>query len=251
MFMKKMLWILLLLTSNMSFAQTNNALSKYGKVITAAGLKQKLSIIASAEMEGRETGTPGQKKAAAYIESEFKRMGLQPGNGQSYQQVYPVYQDVLSDKKLVVNGKSFEWDKDFNFSLQGISNGNWNFTEVVFAGYGIVDLSKSVNDFENLEVKGKLVVVLDGGGSAPAAAAGGRGMFNNPASSFTKMRTAASKGAAGLLIISPDFPKKSPTETKGGMYLKANTGASFLSATISPEVAVSYTHLTLPTKRIV
>jgi hypothetical protein len=239
--MKKMLWILLLLTSNMSFAQTSNALTKYGKVITAEGLKQKLSIIASAEMEGRETGTPGQKKAAAYIESEFKRMGLKPGNGQSYQQVYPVYQDILSEKKLVVNGKSFEWDKDFNFSLQGISNGNWNFTEVVFAGYGIVDPSKSVNDYENLEVKGKLVVVLDGGGSAPAAAAGGRGMFNNPASSFAKMRTAASKGAAGLLIISPDFPKKSPSETKGGMYLKANTGASFLSAAISPEVAANIT----------
>ena len=83
---------------------------------------------------------------------------------------------------------------------------------------------------------------MDGGGSAPANAAGGRGMFNNPASSYAKTRTASTKGAVGLLIISPDFPKKSATETKGGIYLKSNTtAAGFLSATISPEVAANIT----------
>ena len=46
-------------------------------------------------MEGRETATPGQKRAAAYIESQFKEFGLLPGNGNSYQQVYPVFQDEL------------------------------------------------------------------------------------------------------------------------------------------------------------
>lgn len=92
-----MIWILLLLMSNIVFAQTNNTLTKFGKVITTEGLKQKLSIIASAEMEEGKQGRQ-VKKAAAYIESEFKRMGLQPGNGQSYQQVYPVYQDALVEK---------------------------------------------------------------------------------------------------------------------------------------------------------
>ena len=114
--MKKLLWISLLLVSTVSFAQTAKDLTKFANVITAKGLKEKLSVIASAEMEGRETASPGQKRAAAYIESEFKRMGLLPGNGNSYQQVYPVYQDVLTEKKLAVNGRSFEWDKDFNFS---------------------------------------------------------------------------------------------------------------------------------------
>ena len=237
--MKRIIGFLLLLMSNIVFAQTNNTLIKFGKVITTEGLKQKLSVIASAEMEGRETGTPGQKRAAAYIESEFKRMGLQPGNGQSYQQVYPVYQDALIEKKLVVAGKTYEWDKDFNFSLQGIGTGNWNFSDVVFAGYGIVDPSKNINDYENLDVKGKLVVVLDGGGTVPTNAGSGRAMFNNPASSFAKTRTAATKGAAGLLIISPEFPKKVPTETKGAVYLKANSGAGFLTASISPEVAAN------------
>ena len=118
--MKKLIWIFFPLMSTLAFAQKADDLTKFGKVITVNGLKDKLTILAGAEMEGRETATPGQKRAAAYIESEFKRMGLQPGNGDSYQQVYPVYQDALTEKKLVVNGKNMDWDKDFNFSIRSI-----------------------------------------------------------------------------------------------------------------------------------
>ena len=103
--MKKLIWILSLFISTLSFAQKTEDLTKYSSVITANALEAKLSVIASAEMEGRETASPGQKKAAAYIESEFKRMGLKPGNGDSYQQTYPVYQDVLTEKNITVNGK--------------------------------------------------------------------------------------------------------------------------------------------------
>ncbi|MEI7959539.1 MAG: M28 family peptidase [Chitinophagaceae bacterium] len=237
--MKKLLWISLLLVSTMSFAQTTKDLTKFANVITAKGLKEKLSVIASAEMEGRETASPGQKRAAAFIESEFKRMGLLPGNGNSYQQVYPVYQDVLTEKKLAVNGRSFEWDKDFNFNLQTIANGNANFKEVVFAGFGIVDAEKGINDYENLEVKGKLVVILDGTANGPVTMGqGGNRAFNaNPASPMSKLRQASSKGAAGLLIVSADFPRKNPTQTKGNMYMKANVNAGFLMANVSAEVA--------------
>ena len=78
--MKKIIWILLPFISTMAVAQKGEALTKFSSVITAEALKAKLSVIASAEMEGRETASPGQKRAAAYIESEFKRMGLLPGN---------------------------------------------------------------------------------------------------------------------------------------------------------------------------
>jgi hypothetical protein len=241
--MKKPLWISLLFISTMSFAQTTKDLTKFANVITAKALKEKLSIVASAEMEGRETGSPGQKRAAAYIESEFKRMGLLPGNGNSYQQVYPVYQDILTEKKLIVNAHSYEWDKDFNFSLQGITNTNLNVKDIVFAGYGIVDASKSINDYENLEVKGKLVVVLEGNSEGPVkmGAGGNRAYYANPASPMAKLRQASSKGAAGLLIISSDFPATTPSLTKGNVYMKANTNANagFIMANISIEVATS------------
>jgi hypothetical protein len=74
--MKKGIWILIAFISTTTFAQKAEDLKKFGKYITQEGLKEKLSVIASAEMEGRETATPGQKKAAAYIESQFKKWGL-------------------------------------------------------------------------------------------------------------------------------------------------------------------------------
>jgi hypothetical protein len=236
--MKKLLFLCLPLIGSMAFAQSKEDLTKYGSLITQQGLKEKLSVIASAEMEGRETATPGQKKAAAYIEAQFKKMGLKPGNGDSYQQLYPVYQDALTNKKLSVNGRNFEWDKDYSFSLQTIGSGDWGYNNTIFAGYGIVDSANKINDYANLDVKGKVVLVLEGSATA-AAPAQGRGMNTNPASSFAKMRVAMTKGAAGLLVISADFPRKNPTPVKGSMYLRKNDAAGFLMATISTEVATA------------
>ena len=237
--MKKGIWILIAFISTTTFAQKAEDLKKFGKYITQEGLKEKLSVIASAEMEGRETATPGQKKAAAYIESQFKKWGLQPGNGASYQQVYPVYQDALTEKSLTVNGKAFEWDKDYSFSLQTIGTGNFNYTNVVYAGYGIIDAANGINDYENLDVQGKLVIVSEGSAAGmPTMGQGGNRAFNaNPASPMAKMRNAMSKGAAGLCVISADFPKKSATPTKGNMYTKANTAKGFAMLSISKDLA--------------
>ena len=239
--MQKFIWIFLPLLSTMAFAQKTEDLTKFSNVITKEGLKAKLSVIASAQMEGRETASPGQKRAAAYIESEFKRMGLQPGNGQSYQQVYPVYQDNLTEGAFNVNGTNFEWDKDFAYSLQTISTGKWDYTTIVFAGYGIVDSAKNINDYAGLDVKGKLVIVLEGASTGmPTIGVGGNRVFNaNPASPMAKMRLAISKGAVGLLTVSANFPRKMPTDTKGSMYLKKNDAAAFLMASISSNIANS------------
>jgi len=236
--MKKIVWIFLPLISSISFAQKADDLIHFSKIITKEGLKAKLSVIASAEMEGRETASPGQKRAAAYIESEFKRMGLLPGNGNSYQQVYPVYQDELTEKKLSVNGRNFDWDKDFSFALQTISSGNFNYNSVVFAGYGLVDSAKGINDYAGLDVQGKLVLVLEGNeAGVPTMGPGGNRAFNaNPASPMSKMRNATAKGAAGLFIISADFPRKTPSMTKGGMYIRPNNNKGFVMATISKEI---------------
>ena len=75
--MKNLLLLILVLTSSQSvcFSQSNNAV-KYAATITTKDLKKHLTIIASDEMEGRETGTIGQRKAAAYIEKQFKLLGL-------------------------------------------------------------------------------------------------------------------------------------------------------------------------------
>jgi len=237
--MRKLLFAVAPFIATAALAQTTEDATKFAATITAADLKEKLTIIASADMEGRETATPGQKKAAAFIEEQFKKLGLKPGNGNSYQQVYPVYQDELTDKKLSVNGKTFEWDKDYSISLQSVPNGAFSYSEVTFAGYGIVDSAGNINDYAGLDVTGKIVVVLDGApdGYKSAAPAGGR-RFNNPSSTFGKMAAARTKGAAGIVIISKDFPHKTATATQGNMYVNrpAAGSPSFLAATVSEEI---------------
>lgn len=235
--MKKLLFIGLTLLSTMATAQKNETASKFADLITQQALKEKLTILAGAEMEGRETATPGQKRAAAYLEDQFKKMGLKAGNGDSYQQLYPVYIDELTAKKLWVNGKTFDWDKDFYFNMQLVNNGQWNYENVVFAGYGIYDSAKNINDYRGLDVKGKVVVVLDGSGTGPAGPSSARNP--SPASTFGKINAVRRMGAIGLLLVSGDLPRKTATPTRSNMYLNkpAAGAAPFLSATISEDVA--------------
>ena len=75
----------------------NKTLEKSGNSITASDLKKHLYIVASGDMEGRDTPSPGLEKAGDYIEQHFKSIGLKPGNGDSYRMPYPLYRDsVLS-----------------------------------------------------------------------------------------------------------------------------------------------------------
>src|SRR3954470_19963302 len=109
--MKKLLLLVtlpvLLLTTAPGNAQkqTLDFALKYAQTITPVELKQKLSIIAGPDMEGRETASAGQRKAAAYIENHFRTLGLLPGTTGGYQMQYPIYQDTLLEASLKVNGK--------------------------------------------------------------------------------------------------------------------------------------------------
>ena len=78
--MKKLLTLLLAGGCLYASAQKNAKPDAYAKTITTADLKKHLYILAAPEMEGRETGTEGQRKAAAYLVDYFKGLGLQPGN---------------------------------------------------------------------------------------------------------------------------------------------------------------------------
>ncbi len=233
--MKKLLLFCLPFAATVAMAQKDENAARYAALITPKALKEKLTILAGPEMEGRETASPGQKKAAAWIEGQFKKFGLLPGNGDSYQQLYPVYFDAMSDPLLRVNGKPFGWDKDYNFNLQSIFNGKKTFNNVVFAGYGIVDEATKTNDYAGLDVKGKVVVVLDGGTPPPAQPAGGRRGFQNPLAG--KIAAAQKNGAVGLLVISSAFPRTTATPVKSTRMVLQITEPSLFIANISDEVA--------------
>lgn len=236
MFMKKTMLLVLLTIANFVIAQKEDASAKHAATITATSLKEKLTILASDDMEGRETATPGQKKAAAFIEAQFKKMGLKPGNGTNYQQIYPVYRDTLTEMQVKVNGLQFAWDKDVSFSLRGLAFGTFNFNHNVFAGFGIVDSTNKMNDYSGLNVKGKLVIIVDGMPNGYIAPEGSGRRFYSPASITGKIMAARKLGAAAVLVVTNNFPHSNFTNTLGDMYLKASSN-TFFSATISPKVA--------------
>jgi hypothetical protein len=131
--MNKIFLLLLLLVTNGAIAQKIAKPDAYAKTITAADLKKHLYIVAGPEMEGREAASEGERKAAAYIENEFKRIGLEPGNKESYRQYFSVYKDSLAVSKLEVNGQKFELDKEYNVNLNNIP-AMLSFSEVVYVG---------------------------------------------------------------------------------------------------------------------
>ncbi|MFI5186540.1 MAG: M28 family peptidase [Chitinophagales bacterium] len=210
--MKKLLTVLLFLPSIFSFAQKKGSPATFAKVITSDDLKKHLYIVAGKEMEGRETATPGQKKAAAYIESQFRSLGLLPGNNGDYQLKFPVYQDSLLNTSIEVNGKSFELDKDFSLNLAQTNSSTYHFSEIVFAGYGISDSTR--DDYKGLDVRGKAVLLLP----APQQQNQGRGGFGNQ---FARIDAAQKNGAVAVLVIGGKFPHQTKTNSKSGMYLNA------------------------------
>ncbi len=145
--------LLFLAASLAALGQKSRAPQSFAKTITPNDLKKHLYIIAGAEMEGRETGTAGQRKAAAYIENQFKDLGLQPANKGSFQMFYNLYQDSITDATIEVNGQAFSMDKDFTPIVTNIP-ATLLFSEVVLVSSNSSDLLKNSN------LAGRLVMIL-------------------------------------------------------------------------------------------
>ena len=158
---RKLIACLFLLLPLLSFAQKKDKnVLKAAASITVEDMKKHLYIIASKEMEGRETPSPGLEKAANYIEQHFKSLGLKPGNNGSYRQTYPLYKDSMLGSSMKINGSMLELNTDFQPQANNYA-AEMRFSEIVFAGYGISDADKR-DDYKNLKVAGKIVLIADG-----------------------------------------------------------------------------------------
>ena len=218
-----------------AFGQSDDA-AKYAAFITGTDLQKHLTIIAGDAMEGRETGTEGQRKAAAYIESQFKLLGLKTAKGlDGYQQFYPLYQDSMISCELKINGAPLEFGKDYISPVNNNETGNFNSSEMVFVGYGIED--KNYNDYAALNVSGKTVVFFSGEPKADGIYLVSGTKKASDWSAFQslpmKLALAAKKGAAGVLMINPtqeSFNQRAADNSKrtgvvfprGGAEKKAN-----------------------------
>ena len=130
--------------------------------------------LASDDWQGRRAGTEGADRAAEWIAGEMKAAGLRPGTPDgSYFQPFTFIDGVILGAQnalgVTANGgrKAFAAGEDFRplaFSAAGAAS-----AELVFAGYGIAATDLAYDDYEGLDVKGKVVLVLRYGpeGDAP------------------------------------------------------------------------------------
>lgn len=174
--------------------------------ITPEDLKRHLTIIASDEMEGRDTGSEGQKKAGEYIVNHFKSLGLTPivksdGQPDSYYQKVLLYKTGWKDAYMKINGTRKVFFKDY-FPVGLVNVPEEKTIETVFCGYGRKD--EKNDDFKSINVKDKAVIFWEGSSD------------NNPdwegqAGSRKKQKIASEMGAAFVFEISKATPEKFKT----------------------------------------
>ncbi|GAC1667449.1 MAG: M28 family metallopeptidase [Steroidobacteraceae bacterium] len=177
--------------------------------IDEAVFRQHVRVLASDDFEGRRPGTPGEDKTVAYLVEQFSKLGLKPGNGESYLQAVPMTEyGASADASLAVTGKkrSFELvsGKDMIiWSKRGLPQAELPSSELVFVGYGIVAPEYAWNDYAGIDVRGKTVLMLvnDPGYATqdPKVFRGGTMTYYGDWS--YKIDEAARQGAAGVLLI--------------------------------------------------
>ena len=175
-------------------------------VITPLLMQQTINYLASDSMKGRETPGPGLDSAGNYIARQFGSFGMKPFNGTYFQDLRFCYYDLGNDifLSMVKDLKTinFELKKDFvpyDFSGSKPAEG-----EIVFAGYGITAPEYNYDDYKDIDVKGKIVVILR---QEPGQTRSAQTLFEGKeltrySGLKEKQKMARDHGVAGLLVIS-------------------------------------------------
>jgi Zn-dependent M28 family amino/carboxypeptidase len=166
-------------------------------------------VLASDDFLGRKPGTPGEDKTVSYLIEHFRKLGLKPGNGNSYVQQVPLVQITAgADATLSATGpggtRNLVFGKDMViWTKRAVPEVQIAHSELVFVGYGIVAPEYSWNDYANLDVHGKTVVLLandPGFASKDPTVFKGNAMTGYGRLAY-KVEEAARQGAQGVLLV--------------------------------------------------
>ena len=166
-------------------------------------IRAHIAYLADDKLKGRYPGTEGFQTAVDYVIDQYKKIGLQPaGDNNGFTQKLIIRKSVVNNASSVAilkdkngNTDSLGFARDFvpvphplieNVSAEG---------QLVFAGYG-VDIPGGYSDYNGIDVKGKIVVVING--APPGLMSTLTAHFSNPGN---KMNTAFAKGAIGVVTV--------------------------------------------------
>ena len=185
----------------------------FGPEISAEDFAQHVKVLSSDEFGGRAPGTDGEQQTADYVVAQFKRLGLQPGNGDSWFQDVPMVVTTADEAATTATITLKGTARPLAFGTQmamGTRTAQPQVdvagSQMVFVGYGVNAPEAGWNDYEGLDVKGKTVVMLV---NDPGFHAGDAELFSGKKMTYYgrwtyKFEEAARQGAAAALIIHDD-----------------------------------------------
>ncbi len=214
-----------------------STVDKYASTITQEDLKDYLTILASDALEGRETGTRGQKMAAAFIESHFAEIGLQPGindqHGSDYCQQVPLEISKPGETYMILQDQRKENFQDIVYF--GVSNMKEEAEiDVIFGGDGQDAF------IESLDLKDKGLIVFSkagfqayGGMRKKVQEMGAKALFivnTDSLGAFTKL---AQQFKSYIGSGSLQLPSKKPkTENIGLFFIPPELAAEMVGSSV-------------------
>ncbi|WP_437192805.1 M20/M25/M40 family metallo-hydrolase [Planctomicrobium sp. SH527] len=198
-----------------------------------------IKYLSSDELEGRGVTTKGIQKAAEYIKDQFARAGLDvtPVEGGAFQEFEINDGARLGATNTVTlkgpDGKTIPLTMDKDFTVCAFGSGGTINAPIVFLGYGIEADDIGYNDFKEIDVTGKVVVVmrrnpLQSDHHGPFAVVHG---ISRHAALTTKLSQAFSHGAAGVLFVNDPFTGRTEQQELADKVIKAQ--ASLEEAAVS------------------
>lgn len=214
--------------SALSACKQKDESTKLGN-IEAQTIKSHIAVLANDSLQGRRPFTVGETKTVNYISAELKKVGVEPGNGDSYIQKVPMVEVTSTPSATMeISGKNGKFSlkavEDFvAFTRREQDTIQLKNSPLVFAGYGIVAPEFKWNDYKNLDVKGKTVVVLI---SDPGFKSKDKTVFRGDTMTYYgrwtyKFEEAARQGATGIIIIH----QTEPASYGWSVVTNSNTGA--------------------------
>lgn len=199
---------LLYLSAQLLFCQIQiNNSNKPAYLFSKDSLRASLNFLGSDLLQGRGTGSAGEEIAAKFIANKFSGLSLKPlGVDNSYFQYFPMHGSVPQEEsELDIHYKdtsySLKLNKDYLLYTSGEQTFISSSSPLVFVGYGIVAPEFDYNDYQQIDVQGKIAVFLEGEpksnesfyfkGEAPT-------IYSLPEA---KQRIALGRGAVGSILI--------------------------------------------------
>lgn len=161
-----------------------------------------VKVLAADNMEGRETGSAGERKAQAYVVDQLKQDGLQPAGSNGFFQPVKFREKTIDESRsslaLVRNGKTeaLVLGDDAYFGTRVDGGTNEVNAPLVFVGYGLRVPEKNYNDFAGLDLKGKVAVMIAGSPSDMPSA-----LASHYQSAAERRKTLLAAGVAGTINI--------------------------------------------------